>query len=254
MTGGSPGNLPYIITVGAFTDSWTADNQDDDYIPDFSSRGPTPTGHIKPDIVAPGGHITGITRPGSSLTKDYPEYVLSTGEFVMTGSSQASALVSGIAALLLQLEPQLSPDDIKCKLLSSAEPAINNDGLLTYSPFQQGHGQVNATRAVTLGQIGCGNQELDLERELAGIDHFEGPAIVDENGKSTLPGLETMVSPQTAQKGPSTSRKWGVKDHIERGEPTSEATMNGQESPFDWEKVYLQEKAQIEGIGVQPKK
>ena len=140
------------------------------------------------------------------------------------------------------------------KLLSSAEPAINNDGLLAYSPFQQGHGQVNATRAVTLGQTGCGNQELDLEQELAGIDHFEGPAIVDENGKSTLPGHETMISPQPADKGPSTSRKWGVKDHIERDESASETTMNDEESPFDWAKVYLREKAQIEGIGSQPKK
>ncbi|QIB66294.1 S8 family serine peptidase [Kineobactrum salinum] len=42
MTIGSPGNLPYLITVGAITDSWTTDSRDDDYIPDFSSRGPLP--------------------------------------------------------------------------------------------------------------------------------------------------------------------------------------------------------------------
>jgi hypothetical protein len=37
MSIGSPGNIPYIITVGAVTDSWTPENRDDDYIPDFSS-------------------------------------------------------------------------------------------------------------------------------------------------------------------------------------------------------------------------
>jgi len=79
MTIGSPGNLPYLITVGAVTDSWTVGTRNDDYIPDFSSRGPTPNAHIKPDIVAPGGHMTGITRPGSTLTKDYPDYLLKTG-------------------------------------------------------------------------------------------------------------------------------------------------------------------------------
>ncbi|MCP4519529.1 MAG: S8 family serine peptidase, partial [Delftia sp.] len=124
MTVGSPGNLPYIITVGAVTDSWTLATRKDDYIPDFSSRGPTPEGHIKPDIVAPGGHITGITRPGSGLLKEHPEYQLKGGELVMTGTSQAAALVSGLVALLLQLEPDLTPDDVKCKLTGTAEPAI----------------------------------------------------------------------------------------------------------------------------------
>lgn len=252
MTIGSPGNLPYIITVGAFTDSWTLDTRDDDYIPDFSSRGPTPSAHIKPDIVAPGGHMTGITRPGSSLTKEHPNYLLRTGEFVMTGSSQASALVSGVAALLLQLEPDLSPDDIKCKLTSSAEPAINRDGLLAYSPFQQGHGQVNATRAVTLGQRGCGNEDMDIQREISQGEHFEGPAIIKEDGSTSLPGLHTMISPEPSEPGMSDTRTWGVKAHVERIQTIESDPDSDNSSPFDWQKMYLQEKAVIENLGKQP--
>jgi subtilisin family serine protease len=252
MTIGSPGNLPYVITVGALTDSWTPEDRSDDYIPDFSSRGPTPSAHIKPDIVAPGGHITGLTRPGSTLIQEYPEYLLRTGEFVMSGSSQASALVSGIAALLLQLEPELSPDDLKCKLTSSAEPAINSDGLLAYSPFEQGYGYVSATRAVTLGENGCGNSELDIAREIADEEHFQGPAIVDENGIPSLPGLDTMISPQPAEKGFSLSRKWGVKDHIERGAPPTETASEAAAHPFDWRREYLREKARIEDLARPP--
>jgi subtilisin family serine protease len=248
MTIGSPGNLPYVITVGATTDSWTVDTRDDDYIPDFSSRGPTPTAHIKPDIVAPGGHITGITRPGSSLTREHPDYILGTGEFVMTGSSQAAALVSGIVALLLQLEPDLEPDDVKCKLLSSAEPAIQRDGLLAYSPFEQGHGLVNATRAVTLGKAGCGNPGMDVYREINSKAFSEGPAIVNEDGTPGLPGLDEMLSPLPSEKGLSASRKWGVKDHIER-ETNGGLSSDGQETkPFDWMEVYLLEKSTIEGM------
>ncbi len=248
MTIGSPGNIPYIITVGAITDSWTPDSRDDDYIPDFSSRGPTPSAHIKPDIVAPGGHITGIARPESTLTQEHPEYMLSTGEFVMTGSSQAAALVSGIIALLLQLEPQLSADEIKCKLTSSAEPAINGDGLLAYSPFQQGHGQVNATRAVTLGQSGCGNSDLSIKLDLSNEEHLQGPAIVEADGSASLPGLKKMVSPRPSEKGLSKTRKWGVKDHIERpGPATPTAKPNGR-PPFDWPQIYMQEKATIENL------
>jgi serine protease AprX len=253
MTIGSPGNLPYIITVGAVTDSWTPDTRSDDYIPDFSSRGPTPSGHIKPDVVAPGGHITGVIRPGASLVQTHPDYLLGTGEFVMTGSSQASALVSGIAALLIQLEPQIQPDDIKCRLLTSAEPAINRDGRLSYSPFQQGHGLVNIPRAVTLGQTGCGNMDLDLNLELTGERHFDGPAIVDEGGNATLPGHAELVSPEPSEKGLSNTRKWGVKAHIERrntgnAEPATAKVRSG-----DWLQVYLDEKATIEAISRNPK-
>jgi serine protease AprX len=247
MTISAPGNLPYVITVGAVTDSWTPLDRDDDYIPDFSSRGPTPNAHIKPDLVAPGGHITGLTRPGSMLTQEHPNYVLKTGEFVMTGSSQASALVSGIVAILLQLEPDLTPDDIKCKLLTSAEPAINRDGLLAYSPFQQGHGYVNATRAVTLGKRGCGNPGLDIQREIEGKEHFQGPAIVD-NGSASLPGLTTMVSPQPSEQGASKSRKWGVKAHIERNDSLSPVPGPENEPPFNWQELYLEEKVAIEKL------
>lgn len=245
MTIGSPGNLPYIITVGAVTDSWTLHTRDDDYIPDFSSRGPTPDAHIKPDVVAPGGHITGITRPGSTLTKEYPEYLLRTGEFVMTGSSQASAVVSGMVALLLQLEPDLTPDEVKCKLITSAEPAINRDGLLAYSPFEQGYGYVNAGRTVTLGKRDCGNRAMDITRDMGGLEHFQGPAIVEEDGSVSLPGLRSMVSPIPPAKGLSRTRKWGVKAHIERLDGSPEPTNT---DPFNWPQMYLEEKARIEKL------
>jgi len=254
MSIGSPGNLPFIITVGAVTDSWTPADKDDDYIPDFSSRGPTPSGHIKPDIVAPGGHITGLTRPGSSLTRDHPEYMLSSGELVMTGSSQATALVSGVVALLLQLEPDLSPDDIKCKLISSAEPAINRDGLLAYSPFQQGSGYLSATRAVTLGERGCGNAEMDINVEMNGTGHSQGPAIVDDDGNPSLPGLAEMLSPEPAAEGMSNTRKWGAKAHIERLDAPPQPRSNSDNAllPFDWMQVYQQERQTIENLSRQP--
>ncbi|MFO7550824.1 MAG: S8 family peptidase [Haliea sp.] len=248
MTIGSPGNLPYLITVGAYTDSWTIENRDDDYIPDFSSRGPTPSGHIKPDIVAPGGHIAGLVQPGSTLTRKHPNYMISTGELVMTGTSQASALVTGIVALLLQLEPDLTPDDVKCKLMSSAEPAINRDGRLAYSPFQQGSGAVNAVRAVTLGQRGCGNKDLDLARDIAGEQYFEGPAIIDEEGNASLPGLSLMLAKEPSADGLSSDRKWGVKDHVER----KDAAAPDPDLPFKWLEIYLSERDLIEALSTQP--
>jgi subtilisin family serine protease len=244
---GSPGNVPYIITVGAVTDSWTPDTRDDDYIPDFSSRGPTLTGDVKPDIVGLGGHITGLIHPQSTIAKEQPENILSTGEFVFTGSSQASALISGILALLLQLEPDLTPDDLKCKLITSAEPAINRDGKLAYSPFQQGAGYVTATRAVTLGKRGCGNPEWDIHADIANKTHYYGPAILGEDGAPTLPGMDKRVSSTSSEEGLSSNRKWGVKEHIERlvSDPSFTPAM---EAPFDWRALYLEEKSVIENL------
>ncbi len=249
---GSPGNLPYAITVGAVTDSWTPHTRSDDYIPDFSSRGPTPSGHVKPDVVALGGHMTGLINPDSAIAKEQPEDILRTGEFVSTGSSQATALVSGILALLLQLEPDLAPDDLKCKLISSAEPAINRDGKLAYSPFQQGYGYVTATRAVILGRRGCGNVDFDIQADLKIGREFFGPAIVNEDGSPGLPGLEAMVSSVTSKKGVSKTRRWGVKDHIERLELEHVSDQSQNERQAEWLALYRQERAAVKNLSRRP--
>ncbi len=245
---GSPGNLPYVITVGAVTDSWTPETRDDDYVPDFSSRGPTPSGHVKPDVVGLGGHMTGLIRPESAIALEQPEDILRTGEFVSTGSSQASAFVSGLLALLLQLEPDLTPDDLKCKLTTSAEPAINRDGKLAYSPFQQGFGYVTATRAVTLGRRGCGNADLNLQADIQNQQHFYGPAMVGEDGSPTLPELDSMFSSSPSEDGFSKNRKWGVKEHIERLEMENAGADKASREQITWRELYLKEKSAIQKL------
>lgn len=247
MTIGSPGNLPYIITVGSVTDSWTTDTRNDDYIPDFSSRGPTPSGHIKPDIVAPGGHMSGITRPGSTLHKEFPEYLLSTGDFVMTGTSQSTAAVSGLVALLLQVDATLSPDDVKCMLTSSASPAINVDGKLSYSPFQQGSGYVDIQRAITLGETGCGNAGMDIEKDIRRLDFFYGPAILDDIENPTLPDLEMIYDGSASEKGLSENRRWGVKAHVERLENNIQEQATNKLIP-DWRAIYQRERSVIQQL------
>lgn len=247
---GSPGNNPYVITVGAVTDSWTPEDRNDDYIPDFSSRGPTAVGHIKPDLVAPGGHITGLVPSDSTLARESPDYLLRNGDFVATGSSQAAAVVSGIAALLLQLEPGLTNNDIKCMLTSSAEPAINADGRLAYSPFTQGHGYASAARAITLGDRGCGNTDLDVDAAVTGNEQAFGPTTALSDGNPSLPGLGDLLTQTPTEKGASETRRWGVKAHIERLdldniiEPTNIAA--------GWLDAYLHERAQMQSLTESP--
>ena len=69
---GVPGNTPYIITVGAFTDNYTPDDMGDDYIPPFSAAGPTLDAFVKPDVIAPGAHVSSLMRNNSYLATAIP--------------------------------------------------------------------------------------------------------------------------------------------------------------------------------------
>ncbi|MDZ7684615.1 MAG: S8 family serine peptidase [Gammaproteobacteria bacterium] len=80
-------------------------------------------GFVKPEITAPGGHITGLLALDSTIAQEHPEFHDGHKFFLMSGTSQAAAVASGVAALMLQAEPDLSPNDVKCRLMSSARAA-----------------------------------------------------------------------------------------------------------------------------------
>ena len=217
VTVGAPANIPYIISVGAVTDSWTPMDLRDDFVPLFSSLGPTPLGHVKPDLVAPGGHIEGLTRPGSTLTTDHPDFMKRADRIAMTGTSQAAAVVSGAIALLLQLEPDLTPDQVKCRLMSSANPAILPDGKLAYSPLKQGSGLLNISSALTVGDNDCDNGQGLFAQEIKGELFFTGPVELDAQGRPIIPkALHEMLGDDPAQDAPVQGVAWGAKAHVER--------------------------------------
>ncbi|MGB7738268.1 MAG: S8 family peptidase, partial [Steroidobacteraceae bacterium] len=194
MTIGVPGNVPYIITVGAMTDSNTPAYGADDRLASFSSTGPTFEGFVKPEVVAPGGHITGSMPFDGWIATLHPDSMLdSQRQFKMSGTSQATAIVSGIVALMLQKNPLLTPDEVKCKLMASARPAVNGAGQVAYSVFQQGAGLVNAPAAANSTATKCANQGLDIAADLAGRQHFGGPANADTDGNYYVLGADGTV-------------------------------------------------------------
>ncbi len=103
MTIGAPGNVPYIITVGAMTDNNTS-STGDNTLASFSAAGPTTDGFVKPELVAPGGRMLGLMEPNDRLATQHPEFIEpKDGEyFLMSGTFQATGVVSGVAALILQ--------------------------------------------------------------------------------------------------------------------------------------------------------
>jgi serine protease AprX len=106
MTIGVPGNVPYVITAGAMTDNFTPYIPTDDRLASFSSTGPTYEGFVKPEMVAPGGHMVGSMWYQSYLANIDPNSMSKKESlFVMSGTSQAAAVTTGVVALMLQANP-----------------------------------------------------------------------------------------------------------------------------------------------------
>jgi len=179
----APGNTPYVITVGAVTDNYYPMQPIQYRLSSFSSAGPTFEGFVKPDVVGMGGHIMANTPNNGTLDTEYPTWITEPySDMTMSGTSQASAVVSGVVALMLQVNPSLTPDQVKCRLMSGAHPAVNSAGNLAYTIFQQGAGLVDAHNAAYSNASGCANQGINVLLDLAGLQHYGGRANEDANG------------------------------------------------------------------------
>ena len=181
QTVGVPGNIPYVITVGAMTDNYTS-NKSDDSLASFSATGPTFEGFVKPDLVAPGGHVWSFMATYQKIAVDHPTFMNNGDFFTMSGTSQAAAAVSGVAALVIYNNPDLTPDQVKCRIIASGKPAVNADGSLAYSVLQQGTGLVDAKAAVYGTANNCANQGLNITADLNGTQHFMGRVTQDADG------------------------------------------------------------------------
>ncbi|WNC69692.1 S8 family peptidase [Thalassotalea nanhaiensis] len=189
MTIGVPGNVPYIITVGAMTDNFTTTDAYDDKLATFSAAGPTYEGFVKPEILAPGGHLSGLMSYDSQIVVEHPEYHDGGRYFEMSGTSQAAGVISGVVALMLTDNPTLTPDQVKCRLIASAHTARTESGSLAYSVFQQGAGVVNVSDALNSSAVDCANTDLNITQDLAGEQHFSGPANINDDGNFYIEGL-----------------------------------------------------------------
>jgi serine protease AprX len=147
----APGNAPWVLTVGASSHMGTIDRSDDT-IAAFSSRGPTAIDRIpKPDLVAPGVGIESLSLSGSYLYESRPAYLLSgtvptpsLPYMSLSGTSMAAPVVSGAVALMLQVNPTLTPNAVKAILQYTSQPSN------AYDVMAQGAGFLNVRGAVQL--------------------------------------------------------------------------------------------------------
>jgi len=177
---GSPANDPYVITVGAMKTEATPDRSDD-VVATYSSKGPTAVDQIvKPDIVAPGNTVVSLLAPGTTLPTTYPlsliplTYYLqnsttaaSPNYFSLSGTSMATPVVSGAVADLLEANPDLTPDQVKARLMKTAyktfpasstytDPATGTTYVDQYDAFTIGAGYLDLQSALNETSVAAG--------------------------------------------------------------------------------------------------
>jgi len=182
-----PGDAGKVITVGAI------DNNGEIF--ERSSRGPTPDGDVKPDIVTLGVDVVSALAGSAN---DYSP---------VSGTSMAVPQVSGSAALILEAKPNLKPADIKRILVKTAddlgEPKPDN---------VYGSGSLNLTRALKeMGHLGSTGAELKTV-DLSSTDATVGdPVIIEARAHGDIKEVKSVV--------------WGPGDSMEM--PMDDFDRNG---------------------------
>jgi serine protease AprX len=168
---------PYVLAVGAADTTGRVDR-----VARFSSRG---DGVRNPDLVAPGAHVASLRAPGSladvqhgasAKTKD--------GLFRGSGTSQAAAVVSGAAALLLGARPDLHPDEVKALLTGTAHDLGN-------AARAQGNGLIDVAAAVTADVDGS-DQHFAVSDGSGSLEGSRGSYHVMQ-GSSVLTGERDVL-------------------------------------------------------------
>jgi len=139
MSIGTPGSAEDVITVGAL--------DKDSGIAIYSSQGPSEEGRIKPNIAYVGSDVMSVQANSG------------TGYTAMSGTSMATPGAAGVAALMYQANPDLSPFDIRnimqetatyrqCHYMLKNEPCLEDTLPKNRQNNVYGHGEVRALDSV----------------------------------------------------------------------------------------------------------
>jgi serine protease AprX len=160
----APGNAPWVLTVGASSTMGSTDRRDDT-IALYSSRGPTMIDFAaKPDLVAPGSGTVSLSDPHSLFYTTKAAYLVPGKGSVagltylpylaLSGTSMSAPVVSGTVALMLEANPDLTPNLVKAILQFTAQVYTGYNYLTQGAGFLNTLGAVRLARYFAVGQRG----------------------------------------------------------------------------------------------------
>ncbi len=155
QTIGSPAVAKNVIATGASQNDrfdFFIYEDGSETMADFSSRGPTEDGRIKPDVVAPGTWIASLRSP---IADDGNAWLDIDFDYLyMGGTSQAGPQVSGAAAVFVQYYRESygigtpSPALVKAALIHSAVDMDDTAGTAPTPNMDEGWGRVDLTEII----------------------------------------------------------------------------------------------------------
>lgn len=157
---------------------------------DFSSRGPVvDTWMIKPDVSAPGVDIVSSV-PGGFAS--------------LQGTSMASPHVAGTAALILQVHPEYTPEQVKAALMNTAVTVYEPLSTNPYPHNSQGTGSIRILDAINANVLVTpGSQSFGVFDKTKG-KQSKNEAFVIENHTNTKKQYTVAVAFEGNPKGVST--------------------------------------------------
>jgi serine protease AprX len=164
---------PYVIAVAAADTNNYINNVGAHTPATFTSQG---DGTRNPDLSAPGVHVASLRVPGSYIDSQYGgSATVGTRFFRGSGTSQAAAVMSGAAALVISQRPSITPDQLKSLLVKNTKGFHGNTNLKGSGELALGSVLNTATSSATQSfTASTGKGSLEQAR---GDYH-----VIDKNG------------------------------------------------------------------------